>query len=62
VRYRLAFIRAGEDAPALLYDNHHLKGHHRHLGGRVEPYRFVTVRQLVAEFVARASALAGEQK
>jgi hypothetical protein len=23
VRYRLAFIRSGEKAPALLYDNHH---------------------------------------
>ncbi len=40
VRYRLAFIRAGEARPALLYDNHHPKGHHRHVGTAEEPYPF----------------------
>ena len=33
VRYRLAFIRRGEQTPAVLYDNHDPKGHHRHLEG-----------------------------
>ena len=41
VRYRLAFIRSGEEAPAILYDNHHPKGHHRHIGEHEEPYDFV---------------------
>ena len=62
VRYRLAFIRSGEERPALLYDNHHPKGHHRHVGTKQEPYSFVTARQLVADFVAQATALAGEVK
>ena len=62
VRYRLAFIRSGEQRPALLYDNHHPKGHHRHVGTYEEPYSFVTARQLVADFLAQAIALAGEVK
>jgi hypothetical protein len=62
VRYRLAFVRAGEKTPALLYDNHHPKGHHRHVGTREEPYQFVNGRQLVADFLAHAATLAGEVK
>ncbi len=62
VRYRLAFVRSGEASPALLYDNHHPKGHHRHVGADEEPYAFVTARQLVADFLAQATALAGEAK
>jgi hypothetical protein len=33
VRYRLAFIRAGDRRPGVLYDNHPPKGHHRHIRG-----------------------------
>jgi hypothetical protein len=62
VRYRLAFIRSGEERPALLYDNHHPKGHHRHVGRDEEAYAFTTARQLVTDFVAHAAALAGEVK
>jgi uncharacterized protein DUF6516 len=62
VRYRLAFIRAGEEVPAILYDNHHPKGHHRHIAGRELPYAFVTARRLVADFLAEARASAGEVK
>ncbi|MFZ0888666.1 MAG: DUF6516 family protein [Candidatus Binataceae bacterium] len=62
VRYRLVFIRSGEKRPALLYDNHHPKGHHRHVGDDEEPYSFVSARQLVADFLAEASGLAGEVK
>ncbi|MGH9344434.1 MAG: toxin-antitoxin system TumE family protein [Terriglobia bacterium] len=62
VRYRLAFIRSGEEVPALLYDNHHPKGHHRHVGEHEQPYEFVNARQLVADFLAEASALAGAVK
>jgi hypothetical protein len=58
VRYRLAFIRSGEEAPAVLYDNHHPKGHHRHVGEHEEPYAFVTARQLIADLLAQATALA----
>ena len=59
-RYRLAFVRSGERTPAFLYDNHHPKGHHRHVGTHEEPYPFVTARQLVADFLAHAAELAGE--
>ena len=62
VRYRLAFIRAGEEAPAVLYDNHHPKGHHRHIGGREAPYAFTTAQRLVADFLADVRAAAGEMR
>jgi hypothetical protein len=52
VRYRLAFIPAGMREPAVLYDNHHPKGHHRHVEGVQEPYRFETVDKLVRDFKA----------
>jgi hypothetical protein len=52
VRYRLAFVPAGMREPAVLYDNHHPKGHHRHVEGVQEPYRFETVDKLVRDFKA----------
>ena len=55
VRYRLAFIRSGEEAPAILYDNHHPKGHHRHVGQSEESYAFRDAQRLVADFLADAS-------
>jgi hypothetical protein len=55
-------IRSGEEAPAILYDNHHPKGHHRHIGDHEEPYAFVTAGRLVADFLAQARALAGDVK
>ena len=33
VRYRMAFVRRGTVVPAVLYDNHAPKGHHRHVEG-----------------------------
>jgi len=50
IRYRLAFLLADSRQPAILYDNHHPKGHHRHLGGVEEPYQFLSVDQLLADF------------
>lgn len=52
IRYRLAFVPAGRRWPAVLYDNHHPKGHHRHWEGREGPYRFESVDRLVADFRA----------
>jgi len=51
VRYRLAFILAGADRPTVLYDNHHPKGHHRHIEGREEQYGFRDVDRLVQDFL-----------
>jgi len=62
IRYRVAFVLSGEKAPALLYDNHHPKGHHRHVGTREEPYLFSTVRQLVADFMTGARTFAEGKK
>jgi uncharacterized protein DUF6516 len=62
VRYRLAFIRSGEKAPAVLYDNHHPKGHHRHVGDKQAPYLFKTVRQLVADFLSDAGQFVENEK
>jgi hypothetical protein len=50
LRYRLAFIRAGDRRPAILYDNHPPKGHHRHIGGIQSPYPFDTVAELLRDF------------
>jgi uncharacterized protein DUF6516 len=59
VRYRLAFVRAGEGKPIVLYDNHHPKGHHRHLEGQENPYGFVDVDRLIADFIADVRRILG---
>lgn len=50
VRYRLAYIPHGAKRPAILYDNHHPKGHHRHIQGRELPYEFSGVEKLLDDF------------
>lgn len=62
VRYRLAFVRRGDVKPAVLYDNHSPKGHHRHVAGVEEPYGFVGVDQLLADFTADVQRMTGEDK
>ena len=55
----MALILAGEKTPAILYDNHHPKGHHRHAQGAEEPYEFVDIEQLIADFMADVKRVAG---
>ncbi len=62
VRYRLAFVRRGEEKPAVLYDNHSPKGHHRHVADVEEPYGFVDVDQLLVDFTADVQRVAGEHR
>jgi len=50
VRYRLAFIPHGQGRPAVLYDNHHPKGPHKHVEGKQSPYEFSSTRQLISDF------------
>jgi len=50
VRYRLAFIPQGMGMPVVLYDNHHPKGHHKHLEHFEQPYLFSSVDQLLTDF------------
>lgn len=52
IRYRLAFLLAGSKRPAVLYDNHHPKSHHRHQGAVQVTYTFSTIEQLLADFLA----------
>jgi len=52
VRYRLAFVPAGAQRPAVLYDNHPPKGHHRHLDSAQAGYQFETVAKLLRDFEA----------
>jgi len=52
LRYRLALLLAGTKKPAVLYDNHHPKGHHRHCGDVQIAYTFSTVDQLLVDFLA----------
>ena len=60
VRYRLAFVRRGERSPAVLYDNHEPKGHHRHLEGTEEPYAFHDVDRLLTDFTADVRRVTGD--
>jgi hypothetical protein len=41
------------------YDNERQKGDHRHLGGRELPYKFVSIEQLVADFLADVRRIRG---
>ena len=50
VRYRLAFIRVEETYPAVLYDNHHPKGHHRHIRNQEYNYNFESIEKLMQDF------------
>lgn len=42
------------------YDNERGKGDHRHLGDTEEPYRFSTVEDLMADFLADVQRARGE--
>ena len=50
VRYRMAFVPKGAKKPSVLYDNHHPKGHHKHLRSEESPYSFSGVPQLILDF------------
>lgn len=50
LKYSLYYGRAGERLVG--YDNERGKGDHKHIAGREQRYRFVSVEQLVADFLA----------
>jgi uncharacterized protein DUF6516 len=62
IRYRLALILSGEKTPGVLYDNHHPKGHHRHIEGIEEPYEFVNVDSLISDFMADVMRVTGARE
>lgn len=49
-RYRLAFVPKGHERPAVLYDNHHPKGPHKHVSGVEMRYDFRDIPRLVEDF------------
>jgi len=50
IRYRLVYIPAGRKTPAVLYDNHHPKGHHKHIDGQEIAYEFSGFESLLEDF------------
>ena len=50
LKYRLAYVVAG--GCVLRYDNEDGKGDHRHIGTKEMPYVFVSVDQLLDDFLA----------
>lgn len=57
-KYRLAYIV--EDECVLRYDNESGKGDHRHMGGKETTYAFVSVDQLLDDFLADVARWKGE--
>lgn len=56
-KYRLAYVV--EDQCVLRYDNEAGKGDHRHVGTEEMPYLFVSVDQLLDDFLADVAAWKG---
>jgi hypothetical protein len=50
IRYRCAYVPFGEMRPAVLYDVHRGKSHHRHFEGVEHSYQFGSVRRLIEDF------------
>ncbi len=57
LKYRLAYVVANECV--LRYDNEAGKGDHRHVGTQETPYVFVSVDQLLDDFLADVAAWKG---
>ena len=58
LKYRLFY--GYTDRCLVRYDNERGKGDHRHYGDREEPYSFVSVEQLAADFKADIERLRGD--
>jgi hypothetical protein len=57
-KYRLAYVVEGECV--LRYDNESGEGDHRHMGGKETTYVFVSVDQLLDDFLADVARWKGE--
>lgn len=57
-KYRLAYVV--EYDCVLRYDNESGKGDHRHMGGKETTYAFVSVDQLLDDFLADVARWKGE--
>ncbi|MGQ9370766.1 toxin-antitoxin system TumE family protein [Azospirillum sp. ST 5-10] len=54
LKYRFAYVAGGRRV--LGYDNERGKGDHRHVGDAEEPFRFVSVDDLLERFIADVEA------
>lgn len=57
-KYRLAYVL--EDECVLRYDNESGKGDHRHIRGKETTYAFVSIDQLLDDFLADVARCKGE--
>jgi len=57
VKISLVYVKSGKRV--LGYDNAEGKGYHRHLGNREEPYHFVDIWKLLADFKRELKRLRG---
>ena len=57
-KYRLVYVINGERV--IGFDNERGKGDHKHVGGRELPYRFVSVDQLIDDFLAEVEQWTSE--
>jgi hypothetical protein len=55
IKYRLFYGRLGNRM--IGYDNERGKGDHRHIAGREGPYAFVSIEQLMTDFITEIKAL-----
>lgn len=58
LKYRLAYVVESECV--LRYDNEAGKGDHRHMGTKQMPYVFVSIDQLLDDFLADVAAWKGD--
>jgi hypothetical protein len=48
--YKYSLVYIVEDTRVIGYDNAEGKGDHKHIRGRTEPYKFVSLRKLANDF------------
>lgn len=58
IKYRLYYGRSGKRL--IGYDNERGKGDRKHVSDRQEVYDFVSIEQLMTDFIADVEALRGE--
>jgi Family of unknown function (DUF6516) len=59
IKYRLFYGQA--EKRLIGYDNERGKGDHRHIDGQEEPYTFVSIEQLMTDFISEITKLRGGQ-
>jgi len=58
--YKYSLVYIVEDTRVIGYDNAEGKGDHRHIRGKTEPYKFVSLRKLANDFYRDIERKRGE--